>query len=226
MWILVAEDDRRMAELLERGLGEEGHRVALAASGTEALEAARRGAFDAMILDIMLPGADGFEVVRRLRAERNPVPIIVVTARDALADVVRGLDLGADDYLTKPFAFAELLARLRTISRRAQAPASPLLTAGDLTLDPATWEVVRGGRRIELTPTEFRLLEFLLRRKGRVATRSAILDAVWGYGSDVESNTVDAFIRLLRAKIDSGEDVRLIRTIRGVGYSLRPDGEP
>jgi len=221
MWILIVEDERRMAELLRKGLEEEGHRVALAFNGLDGLEAARMRAFDTIILDIMLPGMDGFAIAERLRRERNQTPILMLTARDDVPDIVKGLDLGADDYLTKPFAFSELLARLRTISRRGPAPVSHRIEAGDLTLDPATREVVRAGRPVRLTPTEYRLLEFLLRRAGRVATRDEIIEAVWGFEQQVESNTLDAFIKLLRSKIDNGHEKKLIRTVRGFGYSIR-----
>ena len=221
MWILVVEDERRMAGLLRKGLEEEGHSVMVAYDGREGLEAARMRAFDAIVLDLMLPGLDGFQVLRRLRELGNTTPILVLTARDAVPDIVRGLDLGADDYLTKPFAFSELLARLRTIARRA-APARPTkLEIGGLTLDPATREVYRDGQRVNLTPTEYRLLEFLMRRAGRVAPREEIIEAVWGAEREVESNTLDAFIRLLRTKIDNGYQAKLIHTVRGFGYSIR-----
>jgi len=225
MWILVVEDERRMAGLLRKGLEEEGHSVMVAYDGREGLEAARMRAFDAIILDLMLPGLDGFQVLRRLRELGNTTPILVLTARDAVPDIVRGLDLGADDYLTKPFAFSELLARLRTIARRA-APARPTkLEIGGLTLDPATREVYRDGQRVNLTPTEYRLLEFLMRRAGRVAPREEIIEAVWGAEREVESNTLDAFIRLLRTKIDNGYQAKLIHTVRGFGYSIREPEE-
>ena len=225
MWILVVEDERRMAELLRKGLKEEGHSVMVAYDGREGLEAARMRAFDAIILDLMLPGLDGFQVLRRLRELGNTTPILVLTARDAVPDIVRGLDLGADDYLTKPFAFSELLARLRTIARRA-SPARPTrLEIGGLVLDPATREVYRDGRRVNLTPTEYRLLEFLMRRAGRVAPRDEIIEAVWGFEREVESNTLDAFIRLLRSKIDNGHEVKLIHTVRGFGYAIREPEE-
>lgn len=225
MWILVVEDERRMAGLLRKGLEEEGHSVMVAYDGREGLEAARMRAFDAIILDLMLPGLDGYQVLRRLRELGNTTPILVLTARDAVPDIVRGLDLGADDYLTKPFAFSELLARLRTIARRA-APARPTkLQIGGLTLDPATREVYRDGQRVSLTPTEYRLLEFLMRRAGRVAPREEIIEAVWGAEREVESNTLDAFIRLLRTKIDNGYQAKLIHTVRGFGYSIREPEE-
>ena len=220
MWILVAEDEPALRDLLRTGLEEEGHSIVLAADGEEALAAAEQREFDALVLDIMMPGVDGLQVMRRLRERRNPAPILLLTARDSPADIVRGLDGGADDYLTKPFAFDELLARLRAITRRNDALRSTLLTVDDLTLDPAMHIVERGGERIELTATEFRLLEHLMRRGGRVATRSSILDAVWGFDHNVENNTLDVFIRLLRSKIDGSRPRKLIQTVRGFGYRI------
>jgi len=223
MWILVVEDEASMGELLRRGLEEQNHVVALAADGLEALHAARTSNFDAIVLDVMIPGVDGVEVTRRLRAAKHQAPIIMLTARDAPADIVRGLDAGADDYLTKPFSLKVLLARLRAITRRAARPAAAALQVADLVLDPASREVSRAGHKINLTATEFRVLEFLMRRAGRAASRSAIIDAVWGFEKDVESNTVDVFIKLLRGKLDSPPHRRLIHTMRGYGYILRED---
>lgn len=221
MWILVVEDDIPMGELLRQGLGEANHSVALARDGPEGLHAARTCNFDAVILDVMMPGMDGVEVARRLRELGFETPILMLTARDAATDVFRGLDAGADDYLTKPFSFKVLLARLRAISRRAARPPVSVLEIDDLALDPASRQVLRGGRLVSLTATEFRVLEFLMRRAGRAASRSAIIEAVWGFEEDVEPNTVDAFIKLLRDKIDSGRDHKLIHTVRGYGYILR-----
>lgn len=221
MWILVVEDDIPMGELLRQGLGEANHSVALARDGVEGLHAARTCNFDAVILDVMMPGMDGVEVARRLRELGFETPILMLTARDAATDVVRGLDAGADDYLTKPFSFKVLLARLRALSRRAARPLVSVLEIDDLALDPASRQVLRGGRPVSLTATEFRVLEFLMRRAGRAASRSAIIEAVWGFEEDVEPNTVDAFIKLLRDKIDSGRDHKLIHTVRGYGYILR-----
>jgi two-component system response regulator MprA len=221
VWILVVEDDIPMGELLRQGLGEANHSVALARDGVEGLHAARTCNFDAVILDVMMPGMDGVEVARRLRELGFEMPILMLTARDAATDVVRGLDAGADDYLTKPFSFKVLLARLRAISRRAARPPVSVLEIDDLALDPASRQVLRGGRPVSLTATEFRVLEFLMRRAGRAASRSAIIEAVWGFEEDVEPNTVDAFIKLLRDKIDSGRDHKLIHTVRGYGYILR-----
>jgi len=221
VWILVVEDEVQMGELLRQGLEEENHSVTLARDGLEGLHAAKTSNFDVVVLDVMMPGMDGIEVARRLRAAGKQTPIIMLTARDAAADIVKGLDAGADDYLTKPFALKVLLARIRAISRRAARPATPTLQVDDLILDPAAREVTRAGQKINLTATEFRVLEFLLRRAGRAASRSSIIEAVWGFEEDIEPNTVDAFIKLLRDKIDTGRGRKLIHTVRGYGYILR-----
>jgi len=221
MHVLIVEDEKKMAELLKKGLEEENHSVSLAHDGRDALEMAQALEYDAIVLDLMLSGIDGFEVARRLRKGGNKTPILVLTARDTVPDVVKGLDIGADDYMTKPFSFEEFLARLRAISRRASAPRPTLLQVGDLVLDPATHEVRRGGEEISLSRTEFRLLEFLMRRAGRVVPRNTIVNAVWDSNDDVEENTLDAFISLLRNKVDRDRKVKLIQTIRGTGYSIR-----
>jgi len=221
MRLLIIEDEKGMAELLKKGLEEENHRVALAFDGLDGLELARTYEFDAIVLDLMLPRVDGFEVARRLRRAGNPTPILILTARDAVPDVVKGLDLGADDYMTKPFSFEEFLARLRTVARRGAAPRPTCLREGDLILDPASRQARRGRREIHLSPTEYRLLELLLRRAGRVVTRTAIVEAVWGLENDIEDNTLDAFVRLLRRKVDKGFRSKLIQTVRGIGYCLR-----
>jgi len=221
MHVLIVEDEKKMAELLKRGLEEENHSVSLAHDGRDALEMAQAHDYDAIVLDLMLPGIDGFEVARRLRKGGNKTPILVLTARDTVPDVVKGLDIGADDYMTKPFSFEEFLARLRAISRRASAPRPTLLQVGDLVLDPASHEVRRGGEEISLSRTEFRLLELLMRRAGRVVPRNTIVNAVWDSNDDVEENTLDAFISLLRNKVDRDRKVKLIQTIRGTGYSIR-----
>ncbi|PYV07423.1 MAG: DNA-binding response regulator [Acidobacteria bacterium] len=221
MRVLIVEDEKRMAGLLKKGLEEENHSVTLAHDGPAGLEMAELYEFDAIVLDIMLPGIDGFEVARRLRRNRNQTPILILTARDAVPDVVKGLDVGADDYLTKPFAFDELLARLRSVARRGSVPRPTLLQVADLTLDPAARQVRRGDQEIHLTPTEYRLLDFLIRRAGRVVSRSAIVEAVWGFNQEVEENTLDAFVRLLRSKVDLGFRQKLIHTVRGVGYTVR-----
>ena len=223
MRVLIIEDERGMAELLKKGLEEENHRAALAFDGVEGLELARSYEFEAIVLDLMLPHLDGFEVARRLRKVGNQTPILILTARDAVPDIVKGLDLGADDYLTKPFSFEEFLARLRTVARRGSAPRPTCLRVADLTLDPASRHALRGRREIRLSPTEYRLLELLMRRAGRVVTRTAIVEAVWGLENEIEENTLDAFVRLLRGKVDKGFRPKLIQTVRGIGYSLRAD---
>jgi DNA-binding response OmpR family regulator len=224
MQFLVVEDERRMAELLRQGLEEEGHSVLLAFDGKEGLAMAESHAFDAIVLDVMLPGMDGFAIAKKLRAARNQTPILMLTARDATGDIVAGLNLGADDYLVKPFSLEVLLARLRAVARRGPIPQPVSLQFQDLTLNPASREVSRGARRLLLTRTEYSLLELLMRRAGRVVTRDNLIEAVWGFDSEVRSNTLDAFIRLVRDKVDAAGEPKLIHTVRGVGYCLR--GEP
>jgi two-component system response regulator MprA len=221
MRVLVVEDEKKMAELLKRGLEEENHCVTVALDGREGFEVAASGEFDVIVLDLMLPGIDGFEVARRLRRADNRTPILMLTARDALQDIANGLDFGADDYLTKPFAFTELLARLRSVTRRGATPRSLRLQVADLVLDPATRQVFRGEREVRLTATEFRLLEFLMRRAGRVIPRDLLLEAVWRIPGEVEGNTLDAFMSLLRNKIEDESSHRLIHTVRGIGYCMR-----
>ena len=226
MRVLIIEDEKGMAELLKKGLEEENHRVALAFDGLEGLELVKIYEFDAIVLDLMLPKVDGFEVARRIRQAGNQTPILILTARDAVPDIVKGLDLGADDYLTKPFSFEEFLARLRTVARRGSVPRPTCLQVADLRLDPASRQAVRGRREISLSPTEYRLLELLMRRAGRVVTRTAIVEAVWGLENDIEENTLDAFVRLLRGKVDKGFSPKLIQTVRGIGYCLRESPKP
>jgi DNA-binding response OmpR family regulator len=223
MQVLVVEDERRMAELLRQGLEEEGHSVVLAGNGTEGLAIAESHPFDAIVLDVMLPGLDGFSVARKLRSARNQTPILMLTARDATEDMVAGLNLGADDYLVKPFSFEVLLARLRAVSRRGAIAQPPVFQVANLSVDPSAREVTRGGRRIALTRTEYGLLELLMKRAGRVVTRENLIESVWGFDSEVRSNTLDAFIRLLREKVDTEGDTKLIQTVRGVGYCLRAE---
>ena len=220
MQILVIEDERRMAELLKRGLTEEGHQVIVARDGAEGFEIARASTFDVIVLDVMLPRMDGIAITRRLRESRNQTPVLMLTARDAASDVVLGLDCGADDYLTKPFAFDVFLARLRAVSRRGAIPRPVCLEVADVKLDPATRHVTRGNENISLTPREYGLLELLMRNPGRVIGRETILESVWGYGCEVNENTLEAFVRLLRLKVDSREP-KLIHTVRGVGYVMR-----
>lgn len=210
-----------MARLLKKGLEEEKHSVTLTTGGAEALELSDAYSFDVVILDVMIPDVNGFEVVRRLRQSDNRVPVLMLTARDASADIVRGLDLGADDYLTKPFGFDVLLARVRALARRGPAEQLPEIRIADLLLDTATHQVRRGSRAVHLTKTEYLLLEFLMRSAGRVLSRTTIIESVWGFDSSIESNTLDAFIRLLRSKLDTGAKQKLIHTIRGFGYVLQ-----
>ncbi len=221
MEILIVEDDRRMASLLDRGLQGEGHRVFVASDGPEGLDFARLREYDVIVLDVLLPGMNGFEIAERLRQEGNKTPILMLTAKDAPGDAVRGLDSGADDYITKPFSFDELLARIRAVSRRGPIARNPVLKVGDLNLDPAAHEVHRAGREITLTPREFQVLELLMRRAGRVVPRGALIDAVWGEDSDIGFNTVDAFVSSLRRKLDVPGAARLIHTVRGIGFCAK-----
>jgi DNA-binding response OmpR family regulator len=223
MWVLVVEDEASMGEVLRQGLEEHNHTVTLVRDGLAGLHAAETCAIDVIVLDVMLPGFTGIEVARRLRSAGRQVPILMLTARDAAADIVKGLDAGADDYLTKPFGLNVLLARLRALARRAERPAVQTLSVGDLTLDPTTREVKRGATLISLTRTEFRILEFLMRRAGRACSRAAIIDGVWGMEKDVQANSVDAFVRLIRAKLDAGRRRSMIDAVRGYGYILREE---
>lgn len=213
-----------MIALLRKGLTEEGHTVACASDGAEGLELAQDYEFDVIILDVMMPKLSGYELAKRLRAEKIKTPILMLTARDAVPDIVRGLDTGADDYMTKPFSFDELVARLRAVKRRAFVVQDPSLRVGDLKLDPASREVLRGEERIPLTRTEYNLLERLMYRAGKVVARRALIEAVWGFDREIEENTLDAFMRLLRNKIDPPGKPKLIHTVRGVGYMIRPEG--
>lgn len=221
MRVLIVEDERPMAEQLRKGLEREGYTVLLAHDGRQGLDVARSVEHDLMILDWMLPGLDGPEVARRLRKAKIDTRILMLTARDAPTDIVAGLDCGADDYLIKPFAFDVLLARLRALARRAGATRPPVLEVADLSLDPAAHRVLRAGREIQLSGKEFSLLHFLLRHAGQTVPRGTLIEAVWGYGSSIESNTLDAFIYLLRGKVDAPPQRKLIHTVRGVGYCLK-----
>lgn len=220
MRILIVEDEKKMAAVIKKGLEAENHRVTLAFDGRIGLDLGSTD-FDVIVLDLMLPLIDGFEVARRLRKNGTQTPILMLTARDAVPDIVKGLDLGADDYLTKPFSFEVFLARLRSVARRGSIPRPTVLQVDDLVLNPASHLVKRGEREIHLSPTEFRLLELLMRRSGRVVPRNAIVEAVWDFDHDVEENTLDTFIRLLRSKIDREHDRKLIQTVRGIGYTIR-----
>ncbi len=226
MKILLVEDEARLATAVRRVLDEEGYATDWSADGADGLARAEDGEYDVILLDVMLPSYDGYEFARRLRASGMTVPILMLTARDGIQDRVRGLDSGADDYLVKPFALAELLARVRALGRRAKmngASESPLLAVADLELDLRSREARRGPRRIELTAREFGLLETLMRHPGQVMTRSQLLDAVWSYDAVTESNVVDIYIHYLRNKLDKGFDKKLIRTVRGMGYAIRAD---
>lgn len=223
MKLLVVEDEPKMAALLRKGLEEEGYAVTVAGDGHTGLEYAQSSDFDLIVLDVMLPRMDGFEVARRLRARHNQTPILMLTARDAPADVVKGLNLGADDYVTKPFSLEILLARVRAVARRGPIAQPVRLRVADLVLDLGTHEAVRGGERIPLTKTEFSLLEVLMRRAGQVVERAALIEAVWGFEKEIENNTLDAFISLLRSKVDRGSRLKLIQTVRGIGFSVRAD---
>ena len=221
MYILVVEDERRLAQVVRKVLEEEGHTVDVAHDGEDGLAMAMDGSHDVIVLDILLPGIDGIEVCQRLRAGRVDTPILLLTALNAVDDRVRGLDAGADDYLPKPFAFQELLARLRALGRRRVQTREPdKIQTADLVLDLRRRRAQRAGKTIELSPKEFALLEFLLRNEGRVVTRSQILDHVWGYDFSPDSNLVDVYVTYLRRKVDRGHKRSLIRTVRGAGYAL------
>jgi DNA-binding response OmpR family regulator len=221
MRILVVEDERKVASFLRQGLEEEGHAVEVASDGAVALDLMQGDqAYDLLVLDVMLPKRDGFDVLRTLRAQKIRTPVLMLTARDGVADKVAGLDGGADDYLTKPFAFEEFLARVRALLRRGVTQGAPGLKLLDLNLDPATREVTRGRRRITLTAREYALLEYFLRNAGRVLTRPMIAQHVWGLDFDPESNIVDVYVGYLRRKIDGEGDRRLLHTLRGSGYKL------
>jgi two-component system OmpR family response regulator len=221
MRVLVVEDELKMASLLRRGLTEEGYAVDVARTGDDALWMAGAAEYDAVVLDLMLPGIDGIEVCRRLRVEGVWTPVLVLTARDAVEDRVAGLDAGADDYLPKPFSFAELLARLRALIRRGTAARPAVVEVGDLRLDPATRQVWRGESEIQLSGKEFAILETFMRRPGQVLSRYQLLEHAWDYGYENRSNVVDVYVRYLRDKIDRPFGRDSIETVRGVGYRFR-----
>jgi two-component system OmpR family response regulator len=222
--ILIVEDEVKMAGLLRRGLLEEGHAVDLAATGGEALVRAGATEYDAIVLDVMLPGSDGFQVCRQLRQKGVWSPVLMLTARDAVEDRVAGLDTGADDYLTKPFSFAELLARLRAVARRGAVERPALLEVGDLRMNPATRQVWRGDTEIALSAKEFALLETFIRRPGQVLSRFDLLEHAWDYAYESRSNVVDVYVRYLREKIDRPFGRTSLETVRGAGYRLRKEG--
>jgi len=224
MRLLVVEDDVKMAALVRRGLTEEGAAVDVARSGEDALWMAAAAPYDALVLDVMLPGIDGFETCRRLRDDGVWTPVLLLTARDSVEDRVAGLDGGADDYLTKPFSFAELSARLRALVRRGQKERPAVLEVGELRLDPATRQAWRGERGVELSTKEFALLEAFMRRPGDVLSRLELLEHAWDFGYENRSNVIDVYVRYLREKIDRPFGVKSIETVRGAGYRLRADG--
>ncbi len=221
MRVLVVEDDVKMAGLLRRGLVEESLATDVARTGDDAVWMARAAEYDAIVLDVMLPGANGFDVCRRLRELGTWTPVLMLTARDSVDDRVAGLDAGADDYLTKPFSFAELLARLRALVRRAPVERPPVLEVGDLRADPATRQTWRGDKEIALSPKEFALLETFMRRPGQVLSRYQLLEHCWDYAYENRSNVVDVYVRYLREKIDRPFERDSIETVRGAGYRLR-----
>jgi two-component system OmpR family response regulator len=223
MRVLVVEDELRMASLIRRGLAAEGLSADVAARGEDALWLAEAHDYDAIVLDVMLPGLNGFETCRRLRTNGVWAPVLMLTARDAVEDRVAGLDNGADDYLVKPFAFAELLARLRALARRGDPERPSVLSVGDLTLDPATREVRRGSAGIALAAKEFALLETFMRRPGEVLSRLHLLEHAWDFAYDARSNVVDVHVRRLRRKIDEPFGRRSLETVRGAGYRLRAE---
>jgi two-component system OmpR family response regulator len=223
MRVLVVEDDDKIASFVVNGLKQNGFAVDHAADGEKALSLARAVTYDAAVLDIMLPKLDGLSLLRQLRQERILTPVLILSAKASVDDRVKGLQAGGDDYLTKPFAFSELLARVQALIRRATHTAEPTrLSAGDLTMDLLTREVTRSGKKMELQSREFALLELLLRHPGRVVTKTMILEHLWDYSFDPQTNVVDVLVHRLRAKVDRDFPVKLIQTIRGVGYVLKP----
>ncbi|HZT97792.1 MAG TPA: response regulator transcription factor [Chloroflexota bacterium] len=222
MRVLVVEDDRDIANLLRKGLTQESHVVDVVHEGHEGLDRAEDDIYEAVILDVMLPGVDGISIANQMRRDGITTPVLMLTARDTLPDRLQGFDAGADDYLTKPFAFEELLARLKAITRRAlQIPEDDRLVVGDLVMDLKAHEVTRGGRVVELSPKEYALLEYLMRNQGHALSRTLVLERVWDYTFDSFANVVDATIRRLRKAIDDGHEHQLIQTVRGVGYKIK-----
>jgi DNA-binding response OmpR family regulator len=224
MRVLVVEDEQRLASAVRRGLNAEGFMVDVAYDGVDGLHLAREGGYDAVVLDLMLPGMSGYQVCEQLRAERNWVPVLILSAKDGEYDQAEGLDLGADDYLTKPFSYVVLAARLRALLRRGARPRPAVLAAGDLSLDPGTRAVRRADAVIELTAKEFALLEYLIRRPGQVVSKSELLDHVWDPGSIADLNVVEVYAGYLRRKIDTPFGRNALQTVRGAGYRLAADG--
>ena len=226
MRILVVEDERKVASFIRQGLEEEGHQVDVAEDGDSALDlAAGDPAYDLIVLDVVLPRRSGLAVLRTLRDRKVASPVLMLTARDAVSDRVAGLDAGADDYLTKPFAFEEFLARVRALLRRGSGPRAAILQVADLVLDPFRREATRNGRRITLTGREYALLEYLMRNAGRVLTRPMLAERVWGLDFDPESNVIDVYVGYLRRKVDAPGERRLLHTVRGAGYVLRAEDD-
>ena len=223
MRLLVVEDEKKVAGFIKKGLEEEGYAVDLACDGETGLAMGLDGVHDLIILDIHLPKMDGLRVLQELRRKKLTTPVLLLTVRAAIEDKVLGLDTGADDYLTKPFAFQELLARVRALLRRGAATGSPILQVADLTMDPATRSVSRGGEKIELTAKEFALLDYFMRHPGRVLTRTMIAEHVWDYDFDPMTNVIDVYVNYLRKKIDSGRDRKLLHTVRGTGYVMKAE---
>jgi DNA-binding response OmpR family regulator len=221
MRVLIAEDKPRMADLLRRALKREGYLVSVAYDGEQALAMGMSGGLDILVLDVMMPRRDGFDVIKQLRAAKQMIPTILLTARDSMADIVRGLDSGADDYLTKPFALDVLLARMRALARRGPATYPDDLQFEDVILNRRTHELQRGNRRVALTRTEYSLLEVLMRRAGSIAPREVLAEAGWGGGADVSDSTLYVFIRALRAKLAGPGERQFLHTVRGIGYTLR-----
>ncbi|MCE5342063.1 MAG: response regulator transcription factor [Eubacteriales bacterium] len=223
MRLLIVEDDDALRTVLTKQLSAEGYATDACASGTDGLEYAMAMMYDGIILDIMLPGIDGLEILRHLREAHNESAVLLLTAMDAVADRIKGLNMGADDYLAKPFALDELLARVRALLRKRSAERSPWLTVADLQMDTSAHTVTRAGRRIDLTAKEYAMLEYFLRNAGQVLTRDQITDHVWNFECSFASNLVDVYVRYLRGKIDKNEKVKLLQTVRGAGYVLRAE---
>ncbi len=223
MRILVVEDEKKVASFIKKGLEEEHYAVDIAYDGEEGLALAEINEYDLILLDIMLPKLDGMEVLRRIRGNGSSVPILMLTAKDSVEDIVSGLDSGSDDYLTKPFSFAELVARVRALLRRKTKEKTDLLTIGDLSLSTSTHRVKRGGREIELTAKEYALLEYFMRNPNRILTRTLITEHVWDYHFDPSTNVIDVYVNYLRKKIDQGFEKKLIHTIRGSGYMIKDE---